>query len=50
LKPNYYLDNHAKGCCIEVTVGVLNNMPKNASVKRLINKIKESKDMFLPYY
>lgn len=50
LQPCWYLDNHAKGYCVEVTTKVLNSMKKSASSQMLIEKVARVKDMFEPYY
>lgn len=50
LKPSWADHNHAKGYCVEVTIRILEGLPQNAMVKRLMQKIEPVKDMFSPYY
>lgn len=49
-QPSFYMDNHAKGCCVEVTEGILLGLKPSSTVKLLLEKIESVKDMFEPYY
>ena len=49
-KPNWLMDNHAKGYCIEVTGGVLLGLPQNSTVNLLIQHVRDKLKMFEPYY
>lgn len=50
LKPNYFMDNHAKGYCVEVTMNVLDGMKQSPMVVGLKNWASKYETMFQKYY